>query len=154
MTPPSPDIRLSCHCGSIELTLSGSPAARAYCHCRACRDFYGLPLLAATAWSPEAVSVTRGAPALGEYKPPERQMRRFFCQACGETLLGTNRLAMRVIRNSLLARAHGGGLPAALQPQFHLFYASRELDVDDALPKYLEGWDGPLFTGGSATDPA
>ena len=36
-------------------------------------------------------------------------------------------------------------VPDALRPAFHLFYADRELDIDDALPKYLEGWDGPVF---------
>ena len=26
----------------------------------------------------------------------------------------------------------------------HLFYRERVTDVADALPKYLDGWDGPL----------
>lgn len=152
MTSSDP-VLLSCSCGTIELSLCGAPAARAYCHCDSCRDFYGLPLLAATAWPSTALRVSKGAQDLGEFKHPHKQLQRFFCQACGETLFGSNRLDMRVIRNSLFARAAGGELPAALAPQFHLFYAQRELDVDDALPKYLEGWDGPLFTPSSGPEP-
>lgn len=134
-------LHLRCSCGTIELTVSGEPAARAYCHCATCRDFYGLPVLAATAWNPAALQVTQGQTRLGEYRHPTRQMRRHFCQDCGDTLYGVNRLGMAVIRNALLARAFGGNVPDALRPAFHLFYADRELDIDDALPKYLEGWD-------------
>ena len=47
--------------------------------------------------------------------------------------------------NSLTARAHGGQLPGDLQPTMHPFYRQRVIDVVDALPKYLDGWDGPTL---------
>ncbi len=31
----------------------------------------------------------------------------------------------------------------------HLFYRHRVIDVIDALPKYLDGWDGPVFEAGN-----
>ena len=137
---------LNCSCGEVEVQIAGSPAACAYCHCTSCRDFYGLPVLAATAWRNEAVQVVKGSDRLGEYQHPTKQMQRHFCRACGETMFGTNRLGLTVVRTSLLARSSGGSLSAEFNPKLHLFYAYRELDVDDELPKYLEGTSGPLFS--------
>lgn len=136
-------ISVQCSCGQAAFTLRGEPAARAHCHCNACRDFYGTAILSATAWNPEAVQVERGEVA--SFTHPTRQMARTFCRACGETLFGTNRLGMRVVPNSLAARAAGGSLPEAWQPTMHLFYRHRIMDVDDALVKYLDGWDGPRW---------
>ena len=73
------------------------------------------------------------------------QLKRHFCRHCGETLLGNNRLGMAVIPNSLFARAAQNTLPDALAPTMHLFYRHRVVDVADALPKYLDGWDGLLY---------
>ena len=47
--------------------------------------------------------------------------------------------------NRLTARARGGQLPGDLQPRMHPFYRQRVIDVVDALPKYLDGWDGPTL---------
>ncbi|WP_353191053.1 GFA family protein [Pandoraea pnomenusa] len=137
-----PTITVACQCGGVTLSLRGKPAARALCHCHACRDFYGSAVLAATAWSPAQVVLTGSTRTFAH---PSRKMTRRFCDACGETLHGTNRLDMCVVPNALLARANGGTLPAELQPAMHLFYRHRTLDVHDALPKYLDGWDGPLY---------
>jgi hypothetical protein len=137
---------LNCSCGGVELHIAGSPAVCAYCHCTSCRDFYGLPVLAATAWKNENVQVVKGCDQIGKYQHPTKQMQRYFCSACGETVFGTNRLGLTVVRTSRLARSSDGSLPADFHPKFHLFYGSRELDVSDELPKYLEERGGPLFS--------
>ena len=136
---------LQCICGRVQLRIAGSPAARANCHCNACRDFYGTPVLSATAWDPAHVTVERGAADLIAFQHPTRQLKRHFCRHCGETLFGNNRLGMAVIPNSLFARAAQNGLPDALAPTMHLFYRHRVVDVADALPKSLDGWDGPMY---------
>ncbi|EON14351.1 GFA family protein [Pandoraea sp. SD6-2] len=141
-TPGTAAITVACQCGSVSMTLTGKPAARALCHCNACRDFYGTPVLAATAWAPSQVAI---AGATHTFSHPSRKLSRRFCAACGETLHGTNRLEMYVVPNARLARAHDTRLPADLQPTMHLFYRHRVLDVQDDLPKYLDGWDGPLY---------
>jgi hypothetical protein len=105
-------------------------------------------MFAATAWEPANVVVERGAEYLVTYHHSTRQLERQFCLKCGETLFGTNRLGMSVIPNSLFARAGGGELPEALQPAMHLFYRHRVADVDDQLPKFLDGWEGPLHKAG------
>jgi hypothetical protein len=135
---------LQCTCARVRLRIAGAPAARAHCHCNACRDFYGTPVLSATAWDPANVTIEHGADSLAAFQHPTRQLKRHFCRHCGETLFGNNRLGMVVIPNSLFARAAGNALPAALQPTLHLFYRHRVVDVVDTLPKYLDGWDGLL----------
>ncbi|MFC4702320.1 MULTISPECIES: GFA family protein [Paraburkholderia] len=138
--------KLACLCGAVTIDLIGEPAALANCHCGTCRDFYGTSILSASAW-PADRAVASGA--LQVFQHPHKQMSRAFCATCGETLFGTNRLGMRVVPNSLLARAHDGTLPAERQPTMHLFYRHRVIDVIDALPKYLDGWDGPVFEAGN-----
>lgn len=140
------EIQLTCGCGAIELRIHGDPVACAYCHCASCRDFYGLPVLAATAWKRDEVEVTRGVGHLGQFTHPTMQMQRYYCTACGETMFGTNRLGFKVVRNAFLARAFSNSLPSDFKPKFHLFYSYREFDVSDDLPKYLEGRDGPMHS--------
>ena len=135
-------IALECHCKSVRVELQGSPAARAHCHCQTCRDFYGTAMLSATAWDPQALHLVGGEVA--QFAHPTKQLSRAFCPSCGETMYGTNRLGMRIVPNSVMARAHGGTLPEALQPAMHLFYRHRVIDVHDTLIKYLDGWDGPV----------
>lgn len=136
--------QLQCDCGQVRLEVRGQPVARAYCHCRDCREFYGLPLLAATAWRREDVHVRQGAQRIYEFKHPTKAMTRAFCRDCGQTVYGSNRLGFVVIRNTLFAR-ETGVMPEALEPQLHLFYRQREVEVDDVLPKYLDGRNGELF---------
>jgi len=80
-------------------------------------------------------------------------MSKFFCANCGDTLFGTNRLGMRIVPNSVAARAVGGSLPNDWSPTMHLFYRYRIIDVADGLPKYLEGWDGPVYKAPDAERP-
>jgi hypothetical protein len=61
-------------------------------------------------------------------------------------VFGTNRLGMRVVPNALVARAADGKLDANLAPTMHMFYGQRVVDVLDDLPKYLDGWNGPVCT--------
>lgn len=136
-------LRITCLCGATTLELHGRPAARANCHCATCREFYASPMLAATAWAADAVQVA-GA-ALIRFPHPFKQLSKHFCQGCGDVLFGTNRLGMYVVANAIAARSSGGLLAAPLLPEMHLFYRERIIDVADALPKYLEGWDGPTL---------
>lgn len=135
-------LRITCLCGANTMELHGTPAAQANCHCTTCRDFYGVAMLSATAWAAESVTVSGAENA--RFQHPAKQLCKTFCLNCGEVLFGTNRLGMRVVPNALVARAAEGVLGAAFAPTMHLFYRERVIDVADALPKYLDGWDGPL----------
>lgn len=126
--------------------------ARAYCHCSSCRELYDLPVLSAAAWAHESVRIVKGHEFVGKFKHPDKQMERHFCRSCGTTVFGTNRIDLTIIRTSLLAKAMGEDFQETLKPEFHLFYSQREIAIDDGLPKYLEGWDGPLFSSGAPTE--
>jgi len=43
---------------------------------------------------------------------------------------------------------HAGAV-GDLQPTMHLFYRHRVIDVIDALPTFLDGWDGPTLDDAS-----
>jgi hypothetical protein len=146
--------QIGCACGAVRLRFEGEPAAAALCHCETCRLFYGVVVWAATAWDAACMAVDADGDALGRHAHPTKRMARHFCRRCGDVLYGTNRLGMRVVPNALFMRAHDGALPAALRPTIHLFYRVRVLDLDDALPKYLDGWDGPLWDGPSCDAPS
>ncbi len=148
-TWPSVERLLSCSCGSVGMVVSGRPVARAYCHCSSCREFYGLAVLSATAWKSEAVSIVKDQALVKTHQHPTKQLQRCFCSSCGTNLFGVNRLGFKVIHTSLFAESAGGVVPKELMPEFHLFYAQRELSIDDELPKYLEGRSGPMFSGSS-----
>ena len=135
-------LTVSCDCGEVRLQLSGSPRVRAYCHCDSCRVLHGEPLVAVTAWDRQAFLVVKGEGELSHFKLPGREMRRFWCRRCGMTVYNTNRFDLRLVATEALRKAAGGALPAGLEPDKHLFYASRRLDVEDPLPKFLEGVDG------------
>jgi hypothetical protein len=136
-------LRIACLCGKIAVDLHGSPVARANCHCASCRDFYGTSIWSATAWQADSARIAEGTGHV--FKHPHKQLSRTFCSDCGEVLFGTNRLGMRVVPNSMVARATGGTLDSAYAPTMHLFYRHRIVDVQDDLPKYLDGWDGPIW---------
>jgi len=52
----------SCFCGAVEVTVTGSPEAMGYCHCRSCRSWSGGPVNAFSLWKPEAVEITWAGP--------------------------------------------------------------------------------------------
>lgn len=132
-----------CLCGAVNIKLNGQPQARANCHCRSCQDFYGTSMLSATAWLAEQVTIASGS--VSSFSHPSKDLSRTFCSGCGETVFGTNRLGMRVLPNTILARAAGGEVPEEMRPTMHLFYRHRIIDIQDELPKYLDGWDGPTY---------
>lgn len=108
-------------------------------------------MLSATAWLPEQVTVASGR--VSTFSHPIKQLSRAFCPRCGETVFGTNRLGMRVLPNSFVARATSGELPEEMRATMHLFYRHRTIDIQDELPKYLDGWDGPIYDGSSYGKP-
>ena len=141
------DLAIRCDCGVTALNLSGTPMARGICHCTSCRALYNAAFHAGAVWQEDAVSVIQGKATIRQYKYPGKELRRYWCGECGAIVFNTNRFGYVVIPQSLLRKAHGGDLPPNLAPQMHLFYASRIVDIDDSLPKFLDGTNGPLYKG-------
>jgi hypothetical protein len=62
-------------------------------------------------------------------------MTRVFCRDCGEVLYNTNAMGWRLVSQLLVLKTNGNTLPESYQPNGHLFYDRRIIDIDDKLPK-------------------
>ena len=91
------------------------------------------------------MTITDGKDNLVEYQHPELDMKRVFCANCGEVLFNTNSMGWRVVSQWLIAKCSDGKLPHELCSDKHFFYEQRVIDIDDELPKFLRGTDGPLL---------
>ncbi len=128
-----------CFCGSVQLTVSGEPAAMGYCHCESCRSWSAAPVNAFTLWKPESVRITQGADHVGTFSKTPNSYRK-WCKKCG---------------GHLLTEHPGMGLTdvyAAVIPDFpyhasvHVNYQETWLHIKDGLPKLK---DLPKEMGGS-----
>ena len=139
----SQELIFRCLCETVEIHASGKPEIKAYCHCATCRNFYNVPVLAATGWLPVNVQITKGEEQVNDFQHPHKRMEKKFCSCCGETLFGLNRLGMVVIPNSIGLRGLSESETVKWSPEFHFWYPARVVDIDDELPKYAETPDGP-----------
>lgn len=133
---------LACDCGDIQLLVHGQPLLNMYCHCSSCRSLFGLELLSASIWSPEAVErqVAAGA-ALIAHRQKGRRMWRYHCSSCGRLMQARNRHRHIVIPTACFRQNMGDDLPAYLLPDQHCHYEQRLLSVADDLPKHTIGYE-------------
>ncbi len=137
--------KVHCDCGSVELTLLGSPVVQAVCHCEDCRELLDIPFNALTAWETDAAIISKGEHSLLRFDYPGKTMSRYHCKHCGEMMFNTNVYGWRLVSQALLRKCHDNQLPAALKPDKHFYYEERVVDIKDPLPKFLQGVDGPLY---------
>ena len=129
----------SCFCGAVEVTVTGSPEAMGYCHCRSCRSWSGGPVNAFSLWKPEAVRVTKGAEHVAKFAKTELS-ERTYCAKCGGHLM-TNHPTLGVVD------VFSATLPSLdFKPALHVNYAETVLPMKDGLPKLR---DFPADFGGS-----
>src|SRR3984957_21358794 len=76
----------SCFGGAVEVTVTGSPEAMGYCHCRSCRSWSGGAVNAFSLWKPDAVRVTAGLENIATFKKTELSHRQ-YCRKCGGHLM-------------------------------------------------------------------
>jgi hypothetical protein len=129
----------SCFCGAVELTVTGTPEAMGYCHCRSCRSWSGGPVNAFSLWKPEAVSVTKGAEHLKTFEKTKFS-RRKFCAKCGGHLMAEHPPVA-------LIDVFAATIPSLeFTPGIHINYAETVLPMRDGLMKQK---DFPAEFGGS-----
>ncbi|WP_461521787.1 GFA family protein [Porticoccus sp.] len=138
---------LHCSCNSVELTLSGEPKVKAYCHCIDCRELLNSPFSPVTAWEEDNAAIVKGADSVTVYQHPTLRMRKYFCSNCGEVLFNTNCVDWRVVPQLLIAKNYDHQLPEELTATAHIFYEQRVVDISDELPKHMRGFSSPLFEG-------
>ena len=134
----------ACFCGSVEFSVSGSPAAQGYCHCDSCRKWSAGPVNAFTLWNPEALKIDKGADNIGEYHKTANSHRK-WCVKCGGHLF-TDHPEWKLVD---VYAASIPGFP--YQPGVHVNYQETKLRVKDGLPKLK---DLPKEMGGSGVSVA
>ena len=128
-----------CFCGTVELRVSGAPAAMGYCHCSSCREWSAGPVNAFTLWPPSAVEITRGADQLGSFAKTENSVRK-WCKRCGGHVLTEH-------PGFALTDVYAAVLPELeFKPMLHVNYQETVLRLHDGLPKQR---DFPAELGGS-----
>src|ERR1700744_6526718 len=84
----------SCFCGAVELTVTGSPEAMGYCHCRSCRSWSGGPVNAFSLWKPEAVRVKAGAQHVATFQKTELSQLQYCAKCVGPLMTNTPPLGL------------------------------------------------------------
>jgi len=129
----------ACFCGAVEISVTGTPNAMGYCHCRSCRSWSGGPVNAFSLWAPEAVAVTKGEEHVATFAKTELSHRQ-FCRLCGGHLMARHPPLQMV-------DVFAATLPElAFVPVVHVNYSESVLPMKDGLPKLK---DFPAEFGGS-----
>lgn len=132
-----------CSCGAITFAADGEAVVQAYCHCHSCQVAHSTPVMAVALFPLGTVTLegqTRSMSITGR----QHAATRISCVRCG------TRVA--VIPSGEGADQLRGLFPALclsaewFRPQMHLHWQERSIDVNDALPKYL---DVPKEFGGT-----
>jgi hypothetical protein len=130
-----------CFCGTVELSLSGSPAAMGYCHCESCRHWSAGPVNAFSLWPRDAVRITRGEDQLGSYARTPASVRR-WCRQCGGHVL-TEHPAWGLVDVYAAVIEDFDFVPGV-----HVHYQETVLPIRDGVTKLK---DLPAEMGGSGT---
>jgi hypothetical protein len=133
-----------CHCGTVCYEVKADPVDAKICHCRNCQVLHGAPMQWAVIFQKADVRFVCGVESLTFYNSERRthQTRserelpcKVACGACGALIADEGR-RMWLAFPTLFDVETSGLLPAAFQPNCHIFYGQRVVDLNDGLPKW------------------
>jgi hypothetical protein len=128
-----------CFCGSVEIVVSGDPAAMGFCHCSSCRTWSAGPVNAFTLWPPEKVQIVKGLDNLVDYQKTANS-KRMWCKTCGGHLMTEHPLWN-------VTDVYAAIIPTLpFEAALHVNYQETVLPMTDGLPKYR---DVPTTLGGT-----
>ncbi|KAI1146823.1 Mss4-like protein [Nemania diffusa] len=130
-----------CHCGRVTYWLSRDrPLAAKFCHCVDCQALHGAPFQWAAIFHKSDVHFAPGAPArLAFYHAPgksaeHRLPAKVSCAHCGAPIMDEGRNMALVFPGIIrFGSAEGRRL---FDPQCHIFYSQRVVDLPDGKPKW------------------
>ena len=141
--PTTPGIHQSCFCGAVALVVNGPPViGRSYCHCSICRRLSGAPFSANGLWPASQVALLKGQEHLHSLVT-SKKVTRFRCSECGSPIKA-DLMGGKAVALPLSSFNPEQLLVDGWSPQHHLHYSSRSVDVNDNLPKYSSGSNGPV----------
>lgn len=128
-----------CFCGAVEFTVTSKPELMAYCHCESCRHWSAGPVNAFTLWTPDSLTIIKGADNIGSFQKTPETIRK-WCKRCGGHLF-IEHPAMDLVD------VPASVIPAlSFQPALHVNYQETVHPMRDGLPKMK---DLPQEAGGS-----
>ncbi len=135
----SDPLKGSCFCGAVQVEVSAPPVLQGYCHCGDCRRWSATPVTAYALFPSVAVQVTEGQDQLIHFSR-DGQARRAHCGKCGGAVM-----------TELPANGLTDVYPPTLdgftfEPECHIRYGQRMIDIPDGLPKFR---DMPVQSGGT-----
>jgi hypothetical protein len=122
-----------CACGTVRYKLFSDPFDAGWCHCRTCQLNSGAPAMMFASVKAGDLRFTAGAEQVRRFRSSSFG-HRLFCGACGTPI------AMQVDHQTETIDFSVTTLddPAAIEPGFHIFWASRVpwFEPKDALPRH------------------
>lgn len=137
--------RASCHCGRVKYSLGRErPLASKFCHCRGCQVLHGAPFQWAAIFHKSDVAFDRGAEGLSFYRSSTCSAAHHLpckvrCAHCGAPIMDEGRNMALVFPT--LVEFRSGAERQLFEPQCHLFYSQRVVDMPDGATKWA-GLDG------------
>ncbi|MDQ2091939.1 GFA family protein [Marimonas arenosa] len=124
-----------CTCGKSHIELRHLPSFRFFCHCTICQRVYGKPYSDVAATHMRNVTLpAQHATRFGKYKR-FMALDRGLCGECGEPVVGFMRY-LPGVPLAMVPVANLGEQGASIMPRMHIYYGTRQRDIDDDLPKY------------------
>ena len=129
----------TCFCGAVQFEVTGEPMHQGFCHCEDCRQWSAAPVSSYALSQSGDVRITAGEDKVATYSK-SGQAERKHCSACDGTVMTAIPVAgMTDVYPHLLKGF-------SFEPQAHVWYGVRVVDLPDELPKYR---DMPAEAGGS-----
>jgi len=132
--------RASCYCDAVQYEVCSNPVDAKICHCLACQKLHGAPMQWAAIFHKSDVRITKGIDHLVFYNSERNTQKRILpckisCALCGTHIADEGR-NMWLAFPSLFDFSDFPEVPSKFRPTCHIFYGTRVMDVDDALPKW------------------
>ncbi len=129
------DLTGGCLCGAVRYRLASAPFDAGWCHCRSCQLNSGSPAMVFASVPSGDYMIESGGEHVRRY-PSSEKAERWFCSECGTPLLfhefagATHDFSVATL-----------DAPAAVLPEFHIYYDSRIAwaDAADELPRFARG---------------
>ena len=124
-----------CECGRVSYQVPEQPMFRMLCHCSICRRFNETPVADVLVFRGREVELPdAGAVEFQTYRPPPN-VQRGKCATCAQPAIEVFQLPL-LPRIVMVPSGMIDDVRSLPRPTCHVFYANRQQDVDDGLPRY------------------
>ncbi|KAI1437272.1 Mss4-like protein [Xylaria sp. CBS 124048] len=130
-----------CHCGRVKYWLSREkPLATKFCHCTDCQALHGAPFQWAAIFNKEDLHFENGVEGLAFYHSPTKTTEhelpvKVSCAYCHSPIMDEGRNMVLMFPG--IIKFENAEDKKLFDPQCHIFYSQRVVDLHDGKPKYV-----------------